>query len=133
MVYFIRAGGADYVKIGSAKAPWIRLAGFQVGCPLKLELECVLPGGRRSENYFHRNLQERVVRGEWFALSKKEVAPVRALAPSGLDVSRIGAFPGNERRAMIRMCEAWEEEADEEEISRQAWQAMENSSHRVLF
>lgn len=34
---------------------------------------------------------------------------------------------------MIRMCEAWEEEADEEEISRQAWQAMENSSHRVLF
>lgn len=133
MVYFIRAAGTDYVKVGSAKDPWIRLKGFQVGCPLKLELECVLPGSRSVENYFHQRLKSRSVHGEWFRLSQREVAPILDLVPSRVDVACLCEASSREER---RVCEAWTAEADEVEVSRRAWQVMaplfENSDDPVL-
>ena len=67
VVYFIKAVGTKFVKIGRGKG---RIEGFRVGCPFKLqllhEIECTDNG---LEKQLHDQFKKDCYRGEWFYLS----------------------------------------------------------------
>lgn len=68
-VYFIRA--RDYVKIGKANVPEVRLQELQVGNPVPLVLLAKLPcRGERAAEHLEFVLQSVLrryqIRGEWF-------------------------------------------------------------------
>jgi len=74
MIYFIRSGKSDSVKIGfSDKGAKSRLSTLQTGNPEKLNIEVVVRGGRNLEGSLHRILYFRKIIGEWFRLSQQEV------------------------------------------------------------
>ncbi len=68
MIYFIRSG--DFVKIGVADNPWERLAKFQVGSPIELELLAVAPGSFEEESRHHSMFSQHRARGEWYHASQ---------------------------------------------------------------
>ena len=83
-VYFIEAVGLDLVKIGFARDVAQRLTDLQCGSPVALRLLGTIPGGLGMELFFHKDLAEYRVRGEWFALSdrlKKYIANADRLIP----------------------------------------------------
>lgn len=67
MIYFIRSGKSDAVKIGySSGEPKRRLGRLQIGNPEKLHLLAVAPGDRLDEERWHWEFSHLRVRGEWF-------------------------------------------------------------------
>lgn len=67
MIYFIRSGKSDYVKIGYCSGePKHRLSRLQIGNPEKLQLLAVAPGERWDEERWHCDFRHLRVRGEWF-------------------------------------------------------------------
>ena len=74
LLYFARAGSTDRVKIGAAKDPQSRIKFLQTAVVEPLQLEGVLIGGTKIEAELHHHLQHRRIRGEWFSLTKEEVA-----------------------------------------------------------
>lgn len=69
-VYFLGAGGADLVKIGTvldvAKVA-LRIDTLQAGCPYPLVLLFVVaPAGRHEESRMHRWFKSEHFRGEWY-------------------------------------------------------------------
>ena len=65
-VYFIRDTVTGFVKIGLANEPWRRLSQIQTGCPTKLEMAVIIPGGADEEARQHALFAEHHERGEWF-------------------------------------------------------------------
>jgi len=70
-VYFVEATGLDLVKIGFARNVAARLADLQCASPVTLRLLGTVPGGIEVERFFHKDLAEYRVRGEWFALNDR--------------------------------------------------------------
>jgi hypothetical protein len=68
-VYFITCRKAKAVKIGNSVDPHGRLAEIQLGCPLPVVLEAIMPGNASEEFRLHRWFAEERIRGEWFQLT----------------------------------------------------------------
>jgi hypothetical protein len=69
-VYFIRAQGTEYVKIGRSLKPETRLGGLQVGSMWHLEVaaKVLVMDAFACEHYLHQQLHDWHMQGEWFAL-----------------------------------------------------------------
>lgn len=83
-VYFIRAVGTPYVKIGFVAEHFTlknRLTELQCGCPHILAIEATSPGLYPEEKAFHVRFQANRVRGEWFELDAGTVATVAEPVP----------------------------------------------------
>ncbi len=65
-VYLIQAGDSGPVKIGHARNPAKRMAGFQCGNHEVLRLVRTWPGGQREEATLHRAFSDYRLQGEWF-------------------------------------------------------------------
>ena len=69
-VYFLGAGGADLVKIGTvidAEKVTFRINTLQAGCPYPLVLLfMIMPAGRHEESRMHRWFKTEHFRGEWY-------------------------------------------------------------------
>ena len=84
MLYFIRAVGTKFVKIGftnSGGEAQSRLSSLQVGCPHELRVEAHCQGGLQDEHRMHAALASKRVRGEWFCLTEKEVRDLAKCPP----------------------------------------------------
>lgn len=65
-VYFIGCG--DFVKIGTAVDPMVRLRSLRVGNPFPLAVLRVVPGDIQTEWAFHRRFRRHLHRDEWFRI-----------------------------------------------------------------
>ena len=65
-VYLIRAGVNGPVKIGHARNPEKRIAGFQTAHYERLTLLRTWPGGQPEEAALHRAFSDFRITGEWF-------------------------------------------------------------------
>lgn len=77
-VYFATCREASAVKIGSSVDPHSRLYEIQVGCPLEILIEAVVPGGVEQERAMHRRFEDDLIRGEWFRLTEMIEAIIAA-------------------------------------------------------
>jgi hypothetical protein len=68
-VYFARATGTDFVKIGYAAMVERRVAQLQAGCPHRLEIVRTVEGDFATEAAFHAIFAEHRTEGEWFRWS----------------------------------------------------------------
>lgn len=67
MIYFLRSGDSNFIKIGyCAGDPITRLKDMQTGNPQQLVLIGCMEGGRFDEKRLHGLFYEYHVRGEWF-------------------------------------------------------------------
>lgn len=69
-VYFITCREANAVKIGHSVDPYGRLPEIQLGCPLSLKVEALVPGGAAEEKRFHTWFEDDRIHGEWFRLTE---------------------------------------------------------------
>ena len=65
-IYFIIDANKQYIKIGKARNPQIRLAQIQVDCPLDLELLGYILAWQEPEKAIQWKFESLNVRGEWF-------------------------------------------------------------------
>lgn len=70
-VYFARAEGTAYVKIGFAVNVPRRMRHLQAGCPYKLTVVRVVGGDRRAEAAYHALFSEHHVDRDWFKWSAR--------------------------------------------------------------
>lgn len=76
MIYVIRAGDSELVKIGFTKSGSSlkrRLQSLRTACPLPLRLEAKMNGSKLKEKCIHSFCINRHESGEWFRLNKEEV------------------------------------------------------------
>ena len=71
MVYFIKNGSDNHIKIGYAKDPGKRLKELQTGSPYPLELLLTIDGDIKKEKSLHNKFKSLSVKGEWFKPEKK--------------------------------------------------------------
>jgi hypothetical protein len=75
MIYFIRMADTECVRVGhTSYCVNTRRIILQIGCPFELVLERTLPGGRDEELVLHERIARHRIRGEWYRLSRQEVA-----------------------------------------------------------
>lgn len=96
MIYFIYCAAQRAIKIGVADDPAARLQSLQTGCPDRLTLLVVIPGGRPEEAALHGRFKDIRLRGEWFRESPElmeeidmhrlSLCPVAGTNPEGLPV-----------------------------------------------
>lgn len=77
-VYFATCREANAVKIGSSLDPHDRLSAIQIGCPLPITIEAILPGGYEEEFTFHRRFEHSRIHGEWFTICEMIEAIIAA-------------------------------------------------------
>lgn len=65
-IYFVRAGRAGHIKIGSASDVVARIKMLQTGCPDELQLLGAMAGNAAMERRLHEQFAHLRVRGEWF-------------------------------------------------------------------
>lgn len=70
-VYFIGNRENKIVKIGYSRSPKTRLKELQTGCPYKLSIIYLLPGGIKLEKLLHKKYEDYKLNGEWFKLEKQ--------------------------------------------------------------
>lgn len=73
-VYFIEAVDLGLVKIGTASSPKERLIDLQTASPSPLRLIREIPGSFKTEHDLHVRFNEKRIRGEWFSLSRDDIA-----------------------------------------------------------
>ena len=83
-VYLIqgpRKDGKDLFKIGRTINPKTRFLNLQTGSPVSLELVKITKtkNPKELERYLHDHCAEMRVRGEWFALGKKDIRSVKKI------------------------------------------------------
>ncbi len=83
LVYFLRCGEADLLKIGVTTRLEDRIADLQIGCPFALNLLVTAPGGMMTERALHTHFSEYWERGEWFRYAGHLRATVESLLAGG--------------------------------------------------
>ena len=79
-IYFIRALGSDFVKIGYAsQSVRDRLSSLQCGCPLELRIMAEVRAARMLEGIIHSVFHSNHVRGEWFEMDDNLFRFIRTL------------------------------------------------------
>lgn len=97
MIYFIRANGTEFVKIGYVRgdvaAVESRRRELQCGCPHELIVLACLPGGQSDEARLHTLLSALRTRGEWFSFTGSEATSdlVRLWAAHVLEDAEVAA------------------------------------------
>ena len=86
-VYLIqgpREAGKDLFKIGRTINPKTRFSNLQTGSPVLLKLVKITKtkNPKELERYLHDHCAEMRIRGEWFALGKKDVRSVKKIMKS---------------------------------------------------
>lgn len=71
MIYFVRCGKTEFVKIGTAKNVVSRLNDLQLSNPLPLTLLAVMDGDWHAEQRLHRRFKAEHHAGEWFVISDR--------------------------------------------------------------
>lgn len=66
MIYIVRAGVTDMIKIGFANDVPARLRELQSGCWERLTVVREMPGDRTVERWLHGHFKAHCVRSEWF-------------------------------------------------------------------
>lgn len=77
MIYILRAGDSDKVKIGFTKSYKTlnkRIKNLQACSPEPLKLESKMKGSKLKERYLHHICITRHLHHEWFSLTKEEVS-----------------------------------------------------------
>ncbi len=77
MIYILRAGESNRVKIGFSKSKKSlnkRVKTLQACSPQPLKLEGKMRGSKLKERYLHHLCITRHLHNEWFSLTKKEVS-----------------------------------------------------------
>lgn len=80
-IYVVRAHGQ--YKIGRTSGPvWKRLTALQTGSPGKITLVCEMPAPepQKVERRLHERFASQHTRGEWYALTAKDVKTLKAEA-----------------------------------------------------
>ena len=83
-VYLIqgpREAGKDLFKIGRTINPKTRFSNLQTGSPVLLKLVKITKtkNPKELERYLHDHCAKMRIRGEWFALEKKDVRSVKKI------------------------------------------------------
>lgn len=83
-VYLIqgpREAGKDLFKIGRTINPKTRFSNLQTGSPVLLKLVKITKtkNPKELERYLHDHCAKMRIRGEWFALGKKDVRSVKKI------------------------------------------------------
>lgn len=79
MIYLIRHGDTNYVKIGYSQTEEgvvRRLRECQVGNPMQLSLLGVIDGTQAAEKHLHHAYVNKYISGEWFNLTPYEVSRI---------------------------------------------------------
>lgn len=78
-VYFLTAEAPGFpIKIGFTSKPGqMRSKGIQTGCPYRLVVLGMFPGGYRDENKLHRQFANQRLEGEWFSRSDDLMALIK--------------------------------------------------------
>jgi len=71
MIYFVRCGRTEFVKIGSAANVLKRIELLQIGCPYRLVLLAVREGGELEEKRLHTVFAAERHSGEWFKITPR--------------------------------------------------------------
>lgn len=71
MIYFVRCGKLEWVKIGTAIDVPSRLQELRSGSPFQLALVAVMEGDRDAEVRLHKKFAKERGHGEWFLLSSR--------------------------------------------------------------
>lgn len=87
-VYFVTCRAANAVKIGHSVDPHARLPEIQLGCPLPLTLEAMLPGARDEEVAMHWRFSEHRLHGEWFEITDTMEAIIAANPPHRVEAKK---------------------------------------------
>lgn len=76
--YFI--GGAEGpIKIGYSRDVNARLAKFQLGSPVALDILAITPGGEAQEAIYHARFEAHRLHGEWFNRAPEIIAEIDKL------------------------------------------------------
>lgn len=69
-IYFLRADGTNFVKIGRSVTPQARLRAVQSGCMYRLKMlkSIAVYDAAGCESYWHKALRAYRMQGEWFDL-----------------------------------------------------------------
>jgi hypothetical protein len=89
MIYFIRAGQSNWIKVGYARDPHARLAVLQIGNHELCTIEATIEGGVSEEHRLH-GICDSARRGEWFELTGLTLLAFN-LAKAGKSTSEIFA------------------------------------------
>lgn len=73
MVYFIKAEGTPFIKIGYSENVHHRLTKMQADCPLQLTVIKVIEGDQESEKLLHKIFAAYHHKGEWFDITEKMI------------------------------------------------------------
>lgn len=75
-LYFVRAEGHHFVKIGITSDPIRRLKGLQASCPIRLWFDKVIKGASDYERLIHIHLYQLGLHshGEWFEAKGQAIA-----------------------------------------------------------
>lgn len=82
-IYFARAVGTGFVKIGVAVDPWKRLGELQVGSHVPLRLDAIIWADDTValERHFHAKFRKLRTRAEWFDFGTTAVSAVISDTP----------------------------------------------------
>ncbi|HGX5380645.1 TPA: GIY-YIG nuclease family protein [Escherichia coli] len=79
-VYVLSSKKTGLTKIGYSSNIPQRIKSLGNSGPDCLKLECLIPGGRETENMLHRKFAAKRKHGEWFALSKDDIEGLKSVA-----------------------------------------------------
>lgn len=66
LVYVIGNKSGGFCKIGFTRNVHKRIVEIQIGCPLPLEIFCVVYGTMKTEQLLHKKYKDYRLNGEWF-------------------------------------------------------------------
>jgi len=71
MIYFIKAGNLNQIKIGYSKNPKARFYAINLSSPINLQLIKTIQGEKDNEKNIHKKFSHIKVKGEWFQQTKE--------------------------------------------------------------
>lgn len=99
-IYFAFSPVIDLVKIGRANNVAKRLTAIRTGCPYRLNLISVSPGGAVEEARLHGAFRKWCKGGEWFLAVRGVLEAAEALNDHDMLAEELARLPINRRRYM---------------------------------
>lgn len=133
MIYFIRAVGTIFVKVGySAESVKARLNSVATGNHREVVIEGVTAGSYQDETHLHGLLRKRHHLREWFRLSQEEVRLLAGKAvrhPGKRPRKKFRSYQELQRAAIVKVADRffaqYQKAEDKEERIEAAWKAFQ--------
>ena len=91
MIYFIQGINGGPIKIGyTENGIKNRIMALQVGFPYKLEIVCLINGGKAKERRIHNTFISSRLQGEWFSPDNKILYYIDYLHSHGHNIEHYG-------------------------------------------